>query len=152
MKKGFKITEILSGVTFLVFALCLSAVLLSGRGVHKRLNRSREESYNRRTARQYLSTRVRQSNTVTGEEFRGNPAICFYEEIEGESYITRMYLYDGYIWELFSDVRAELEPDDGEKLFKSSRLDVMIEKDILKVKINGQSLLFSLKEGRQVPG
>ena len=89
---------------FGVFAVSILAVLLSGAGVYRRLAERDDRSYDRRTAVQYVATRVRQADQAGGvsvRTFEGCPALILSEEIEGELYETRIYHYDGYIRELF---------------------------------------------------
>ena len=97
-----------------VFAACVLAVLLAGADGYQRLT-------------QYLATRVRQADTAAGmtvEPFGpdGPDALLLYEEIEGTTYVTRVYCYDGYLRELFSAADAQLLPADGEKVLEMQNL------------------------------
>ena len=47
------------------------------------------------------------------EEADGVDTLHLYEEMEGFEYVLRIYYYEGRIYELFSSVEAELEPQDG---------------------------------------
>ena len=52
----------------------------------------------------------------------GPDALLLYEEIEGTTYVTRVYCYDGYLRELFSAADAQLLPADGEKVLEMQNL------------------------------
>lgn len=110
-----------------VFAACVLAVLLAGADGYQRLTQRDREAYSQRTAAQYLATRIRQADTAAGvavEPFGpdGPDTLSFYEQIEGTTYVTRIYCYDGYLRELFSAADTELLPADGEKVLEMQSL------------------------------
>lgn len=108
-----------------VFAVCILSVLLTGAEAYSRLSQRDRESYDRRTAGQYLASRVRQGDRLGGistEEFGGCPALVLTEEIEGALYETRIYCYDGYLRELFAEKDSGLLPEDGEKVLPAESL------------------------------
>ncbi|MDD3347747.1 DUF4860 domain-containing protein [Oscillibacter sp.] len=122
-----------------VFAVCILAVLLTGADTYGRLKQRDEASYDRRTAAQYLATKVRQADADGGvamvTSFDGEMPVngvgmwptggdtLFLEEIiDGAPYYTRVYYYDGYLRELFSDAAAEMAPEDGEKILEARGL------------------------------
>ena len=105
-----------------VFGVCVLSVLLTGAGAYRGLAERDREAYSWRTAAQYLTTKVRQSdqwNGVTVEDFGGRDALALTEEIDGEVYVTRVYCDDGYIRELFAAADAEMAPKDGEKIIEA---------------------------------
>ena len=61
-QENSKITGLMALLVFAVFAVCVLGVLLTGAGVYKRLVGSGAEDYSRRTAAQYVTTRVRQAD------------------------------------------------------------------------------------------
>ena len=144
---------------FGVFAVSILAVLLSGAGVYRRLAERDDHSYDRRTAVQYVATRVRQADQAGGvsvRTFEGCPALILSEEIEGETYETRIYHYDGYIRELFTDVTGEFSPEDGEKIMKAEELLFSVENENLTVRIGyaegeSEQLVLHLRSGEVAP-
>ena len=110
---------------FCVFAACILSVLLTGAGAYRRLTERDRVSYDRRTAAQYIAAKVRQADTWNGvsvEKFGGQDTLALAEEIDGETYLTRIYYYDGYIRELFSSADMEAAPEDGEKIIEANDL------------------------------
>ena len=123
---------------FGVFAVSILAVLLSGAGAYRRLTERDDRAYDRRTAAQYVATRVRQADRAGGisvRTFEGCPALILSEEIEGELYETRIYHYDGYIRELFVLAEDEFLPEDGEKVLPAGSLLVYEEEPGLQIRI-----------------
>lgn len=123
---------------FGIFALCVLLVLLTGADVYKGLTERERANYDGRTAAQYLATRVRQADTLEGlrvEEFGGLDALVLSEEIEGETYETRIYCYDGYIRELFAAVESELTPEDGDKVLPLEGMSLDWQEGVLRAEI-----------------
>jgi len=120
---------------FAVFALCMLSVLLTGAGVYKRLVERNQAAYDGRTLEQYLISRVHHSDcagAVTVSSFTGETGgdtLFLTENIEGEPYVTRIYVHDGYVRELFSSPYAELAPEDGEKVLAAEALTFSYDAD-----------------------
>lgn len=109
-------------VLFAVFAVTIVAVLALGANGYKSLVERDNDSYNKRIITSYVVAQIRNHDTQdavkTGgffspEEADGVDTLHLYEEIEGFEYVLRIYYYEGRIYELFSSVEAELEPQDG---------------------------------------
>lgn len=140
---------------FGVFAVSVLAVLLSGAGAYRRLTERDDRAYDRRTALQYVATRVRQADrqgAVAVRSFEGCPALILSEEIEGEVYETRIYHYDGYIRELFVWAEEEFLPEDGEKVLPAESLLVDWEEPGLQIRVltedgRWQELRLALRSG-----
>ena len=143
---------------FGVFAVCILSVLLTGADAYQRLARRDQLSYDRRTAGQYLSTRVRQADQlgrVTVDSFGGVDALVFTEEIEGEEYETLVYCYDGYLRELFVSAEGDFLPEDGEKVLQAERLSLSLDGQLLTAELVGpagevQNLILYLRSGEEV--
>lgn len=118
---------LLALLLLLVFAVCVLSVLLTGAGTYQTLTKRDQESYDRRTAAQYLATRVHQADQldgITAADFQGCDALELMETIGGTPYVTRIYCYDGYLRELFSAAEAQMTPADGEKVLEAQALTV----------------------------
>ena len=99
-EKRSKLTDLLALTVFAVFALCVLLVLLSGAKVYRGLVQRGEENFAARTAARYVTMRVRQARTVTVGDFEGCEALVIPENVDGATYLTRLYVYDGHIREL----------------------------------------------------
>ena len=146
-EKPSNLTEFLALAVFALFALCLFGVLLTGARVYRNLVDQGSRSYADRTAAMYLSTRVRQSGGITVEEFDGCPALVSREEIDGRTYVTRVYCCDGYLRELFCAENAALSPEDGEIVLEAETFSAQLEQNTLLVELDGNCLTFRLREG-----
>ena len=130
-----KLTRLMALLTFAVFAVCVLLVLLSGADVYRRLAEDGQSQYARRTAAQYITTRIRQGESVENGEFSGLDTLQFRETLNRRSYITRIYCYDGALRELFTSEDGQFLPEDGEKLLDLEALSLSAEDGLLTVQI-----------------
>ncbi len=131
--KSLCITTLAPILLFAVFASCVVIVLLFGANIYQKLALRDRENYQQRTAVQYMTTRVRQSDAA-GMVFLGNfhEAVpqdagdtVFIEEVVGDrTYYTRIYCYDGYLCEMFSEETSEFHPEDGERILEADQLRI----------------------------
>ena len=120
---------LLALLLFGVFAACVLSVLLTGADAYQRLTERDRTSYESRTAAQYLATRVRQadrSGGVTVGIFGGCGALELWEAVGDERYVTRVYCYDGWLRELFTDADGDFAPEDGEKVLEADSLTMTL--------------------------
>lgn len=132
------IGSLLALLLFGVFALCVLVVLLTGADAYKELTERGRANYDGRTAGQYLTTRVRQADALSGirvENFGGLDTLVVSEDIEGERYETRIYCYDGYIRELFAVAGSDLAPEDGDKVLPLEGLTLNWQDGLLRAEI-----------------
>ena len=137
-----KADSLLVLLLFAVFAVCVLSVLLTGADVYRSLAARDQTGYERRTAGQYLITRLHQSDcagAVTVEQFHGVDALVITEQYGGEAYQTRIYCHDGYLRELFTAAGADFLPSDGEKILKASGLTLQLEGRLLTAELKDAS-------------
>lgn len=117
-------------ILFTILAMSVMLVLLTGEDVYQRIARRDDTAYTRRTAAQYLTTRVRQADSsgcIAASPFDGNAGpetLILKEYIDGSAYETRIYCYDGYLRELFCPSGAVFSPGDGEPVIPAQSLDL----------------------------
>ena len=128
------IDSLLALVLFGVFAACILSVLLTGAGVYQRLTQRDRQAYDQRTCAQYLAAKVRQApgpQSVSLSSFGDGDALVITEEIAGELYTTRIYCWDGWLWELFAFAEGDFAPQDGEKVLQAQSLSLTLEDGLL---------------------
>ena len=150
-EKRSKLTDLLALTVFAVFALCVLLVLLSGAKVYRGLVQRGEENFAARTAARYVTMRVRQARTVTVGDFEGCEALVIPENVDGATYLTRLYVYDGHIRELYCAENAALSPADGEKILPADSLRFDLEGNLLTVTVDGQALYLDLSGKEAAP-
>ena len=135
-------------LTFGIFALCTLLVLLGGAKLYRNLTQRDRQTYDRRTATQYLSTRLHQAdreNAVCVEAFGDTTALCIRETINGRTYLTRIYCHDGYLRELFTPESGSFSPEDGEKLLPAEYFTAATEDNTLFLQIGEEELILHLR-------
>ena len=115
-----------------VFAVGILGTLLGGAGIYRRLTRRDQQAFNGRTLLQYVATRVRQApGGVAVADFGGCDALVIPQQVGNETFITRVYCYDGWLMELFSSEKGAFHPRDGEKLLPAQGLELEQEEGLL---------------------
>lgn len=148
--KTVRMTDVLALPVFAAFALCVLLVLLTAAGVYRDLVQSGEAAHTRRTAVQYITTRVRQAEQVEVADFDGCSALVIREETGGEVYLTRVYSYDGSLRELYCEETAGLKPADGEMILPAEEIVFYRDGSLLRVQIGEDQLLLDLPVGKKV--
>lgn len=154
-KHGYHLEGLMALLLFGVFAVCLLIVLLTGADSYQGLTQRDRASDNRRVCAQYLTTRVRQADAagaVTAGQFGGGDALLLTQDIDGEAYVTRIYVSGGYLMELFSAADSELSPEDGEKLMAAQALSASLSGGMLELSVTPEDgrpveLTLSLRSG-----
>lgn len=124
-RKASLIPDLLALALLGVFAVSLLCVLLTGAQAYQRLNALGQDAYERRTAVQYLNTKVRQSpsaGAVSVQSFGQGDALVIRWQVDGVDYLERVYCWDGWLMELFCASDSALTPQDGEKLLPARSL------------------------------
>ena len=145
-----RMSQVLALLCLTVFALCLLLVLLSGASCYRDLVDRGEMAYARRTAQQYLTTRVRQAERVEIGQLDGCAALILEETVEGETYTTRVYCYDGWLRELYTVPGAVLPAKAGRTILEADALELHRDGSLLTVTLDTEELLLHLPEGTEV--
>ena len=124
--KRIHLNDLLPLVLFLLFGVCIITVLLLGARTYRGQIRRDREDFVQRTAVHYLTTRIRQNDDSETwkigsfeclDEADEGDTLYFYKTIGNETYCTRIYCYNGQLYELFSLANDNsFAREDGEKL------------------------------------
>ena len=135
-----KMTSLMALLIFGAFALCVLLVLLTGADIYKKITEREEKSFDARTVPQYISTRFRQGDSLGAlavNDFGGVDALEITQQINGKYYITRVYCFDGYLCELFTNADGDFSPEDGEHLLPLKALKMEMEESRFIADITG---------------
>ena len=129
-------------ILFAVFAMTVVAVLALGATSYQKLVERDNEGYNKRIVTSYVAAKIR-NNDVRGniavggfasaEEEDGIETLHMYRESGGEKYDTRIYYYDGYIYELFTLTDLEFNPQAGNVVMEASGLSFERDGDVIQI-------------------
>lgn len=111
-------------LTFSLFTLLLAGM---GSTIYQNGAAYLDENYTSRTAVAYVAEKIRQHDDsgniffTTVEEL---PALGLRDTIDGESYLTYVYFFDGALRELFIQENREPEAALGNRIVKLASLDI----------------------------
>ena len=127
---SFTLIPVLFVLTLFLLLSALSiSVIMAGATVYEKIADNMESNYDRRVTFSYLTTKIRQNDSVGSIEFKekdGTDMIALREIYDdGDEYVTYIYYYDGYIWEIYLEVESNGDTidfylDDGDKIIKAN--------------------------------
>lgn len=138
---------------FLVFVLCALFTVLTGGKVYENISSRMEQTYTGSVALQYVANKVRQGDfagQISVKEIEGAQVLELAEEIDGESYVTWIYYFDGSIRELFTYKDSGLSLKDGLEILACGGLSFVREGRLITIETagaGGGSLTLSLRSG-----
>lgn len=107
---------------FAVMSLTLSLI---GLRVYHSVTDTADANSDSQMLLSYLGNKVHAHDTaggVTVAQQDGLSTLRFLETLEGETYVTTVYAYQGAVWERLAPVSEAFEPDNGERLIAAETL------------------------------
>ncbi|MBQ7425399.1 MAG: DUF4860 domain-containing protein [Lachnospiraceae bacterium] len=131
----------------LLFMLSALSVIAIGASIYKKNVEKMSENSSHRIACAYLTEKVRQADengAIDVERIFGENALVFSEDINGVTYKTYIYDFDGNLMELYArDDMGVFYPRSGQKITP------VVSFDIQKVSDNMFDVLFILPDGNE---
>lgn len=143
-KTGWKIDTFFVLAVFCFFSISVLMTLMFGGTVYKNIVEKSQEGYNERICLSYIWTKVKrgdEAGMVTTGDFCGQSALFIDEEFDGVRYRTVIYLYDGWVRELFSEEGLEFSPEDGTPVIEAETLAFEWLDNALQTTVNAEQLL-----------
>lgn len=123
-----------------IFAICVLLTLVFGVRAYRTVAQDAEQGYSRSVGLSYVTQKVRaydQNGLVSAGAFEGLDALHFYEVFDGVTYETLLYVYDGWLCELYAEQGAGFLPEDGETLLEAQGMTVSQEGTLLMIGFTG---------------
>lgn len=121
-----------------IFAVFSTIMVLLGTKAYRAAVSRSEEHNTRRIASSYIRSMLRaddEENALSVEEIDGIQAITMLNVYEDESYVTRIYVYDGMLREWFTEADAEFQPEFGETVCPADSMEAEMDGKTLTVRI-----------------
>lgn len=156
MKQRFNrktINILITMLLFLVFVLCALFTVLIGGMVYENIQDRMESSYTGSVALNYIANKVRQGDingAVAVREVDSVPVLELKQEINGGTYVTQIYYYNGYIRELFTDIQSGLDLSDGLEIIECEGLELEMKGCLIEIRTTGAdggSLILAVRSG-----
>ena len=127
MQKRNRITDIFPILLFLVFTLSALGIVTFSVQIYRNIVERAEGRFDTETAAAYISEKFRnhdESGSIGISDFMGNEALAIDETIKDVPYITYIYVYDGYLRELFTekDKVSECSAADGNEILPMAEM------------------------------
>jgi hypothetical protein len=128
---------------FALFAISSVVLILFGADIYKKTISSMDSNYASRTSVAYITEKIRQSDqydSIYIDDSLGYERLMMTQEINGLTYATTLYEYDGYLYELFARTDIELPIDAGQQVIAINNLKFELVTDsLLKVDYTDES-------------
>ena len=109
-----------------VFGATLLLSLAAGAVVYRRVADRVEESSSDRISLTYITAKLHASDAagmVETGSFGGGDAVFLYQDFDGITYETILYVYDGYLMEMLCEKGWEMDAEFGETVFPAQALE-----------------------------
>jgi len=110
-----------------VFGATLLLSLATGAGVYRRVAERVEESSEARISLSYITAKLHAADSadmVEAGTFGESGAVYLYQDFDGLTYETILYVYDGYLMEMLCEKGWEMDPEFGEAVSPAQALEV----------------------------
>ena len=110
---------------FCIFAMSSVTLILFGADIYQKTVSQMDSNYSARTSTAYITEKIRQSDSsgsITISNYNNTDVLMLTSEINGVTYATSLYEYNGYLYELFSRADIELPLDAGQPIMEIEKL------------------------------
>ena len=141
-KRSKSISHSMQGVFVFVllglFALMSTLMVLLGAQMYRGTVDRSVKNNDYRVLSAYVRSMVRAEDgagAVTVEERDGSPVVAMREVIDDEEYVTWIYQYEGQLYELFTDLEEDFDPEAGTAICAANSFEASMEGDLLTVRM-----------------
>ncbi len=121
-----------------IFAVFSTVMVMLGARAYKGTVEQLEAHNGARIAPAYLRSMVRADDeraVISVEETAGVTALTLLNEYDGEAYVTRIYCYEGQLYEWFTEAANEFVPEEGEPVCPCGGMTAEVKDEILSVRL-----------------
>lgn len=132
-RQRHSISGLFTLILLLMFAFSTLSMVLLGSRIYKNGVSHLNRNYTTRTAVAYVTEKVRQHDEKDGISFAeldGIPALLMKDGINGDTFLTYIYFYNGALRELFVRSGTELSPDMGSQIVALDSFSVTSSPDL----------------------
>ena len=140
---GIAVDTIFTLTLFIVFAIAVLLVMITGAKVYQQTAAESIDSGNERIANTYLVSKIRhfdassEGNAILVCRDKNGDCLILRENYDGFFAETRIYCQDGYLCELFYDPAEGFDPSLGEKVLAVDSLKIDADHGLLRFSVNG---------------
>jgi len=140
MNKHGPIIEMACMVALLfLFGASTYSLAVTGFGSFNRMNKFQDACLNTRVAMNYLSTHIRRSdmeNSIRIDDSQFGDCLVLSEDIDGERYETRIYLYNGHLHESFVSADMPFDEGYGAEIIQLDSFSIKRENNMIEIELS----------------
>ena len=124
-----------------IFAVAATITVLMGVRFYRLQTEQAALHNDQRILTSYVRSMMRpqdETGVIGTDEIDGIPMLTYAEEYDGIRYVTRIYAYDGYLREWFSEEAYEFRPGTGEELFPAQEFQAQIADGLVQISIRNE--------------
>lgn len=111
------------------FVFCAVLIIALGASIYQRGVDSNNSNFDKRTASTYIVQKLRQCDeygAISAGEIGDIPALTITKSVDGTSYTIYMYVYNGYLMEVFARTDTKISPQSGQRIIQMESMDIKI--------------------------
>lgn len=138
MKKrtSYTVDSIFVLVLFVVFAITVLFVLMSGAGVYKDTQSVMTERYEERTCLSYITAKINhydEVGKVSVTKIGDVDALALSEKMGDNDYTTYIYCYEGSVKEIMVEKGLDFKLEDGLDIIEAQKLEFETSENLIKI-------------------
>ena len=120
-QKNHVVDLLFSLALFCVFAASALTIVIMGADVYQKSVNDMNRNSTIRTSLSYLSEKIHQNDAENGiriDQLNDLPSLVLIQNLNGETYETWIYAYDGMLCEIMTDLENGFTPEEGQPILE----------------------------------
>lgn len=120
-QKNHVVDLLFSLALFCVFAASALTIVIMGADVYQKSVNDMNRNSTIRTSLSYLSEKIHQNDAENGiriDQLNNLPSLVLTQNLNGETYETWIYAYDGMLCEIMTDLENGFTPEEGQPILE----------------------------------
>lgn len=120
-QKNHVVDLLFSLALFCVFAASALIIVIMGADVYQKSVNDMNRNSTIRTSLSYLSEKIHQNDAENGiriDQLNDLPSLVLIQNLNGETYETWIYAYDGMLCEIMTDLENGFTPEEGQPILE----------------------------------
>ena len=120
-QKNHVVDLLFSLALFCVFAASALIIVIMGADVYQKSVNDMNRNSTIRTSLSYLSEKIHQNDAENGiriDQLNDRPSLVLTQNLNGETYETWIYAYDGMLCEIMTDLENGFTPEEGQPILE----------------------------------
>ena len=138
-----------------LFAVFSTVTVLLGARAYRNISASTGVNSAQRISSSYLRSMLRaddEAGAVYTEKTDGIETLVMKNVYDGEEYLTRIYVYDGYLREWFTEADMPFEPENGETVCPAEEMTAAEEDGLIRIRVKTDGVFHEIRCAQRSAG